>query len=115
MQNASTNSGTDDKSSIPAPNEQIAGELTALAQHDLKVRERLLQENKLSPEYNAEMEAVHKANAARLKEIIDRIGWPSKSKVGTDASEAAWLIAQHAIGEPAFYEKKLCINGSIER
>jgi hypothetical protein len=81
---------------------QIAQELIQLANHDLAVRERLLQENKLSDGYNPDMEAVHRANAARLREIIGQIGWPTRSKVGEEASEAAWLIVQHAIGEALF-------------
>lgn len=34
---------------------------------------------------------------ALLQEIIDQIGgWPGWKEVGTDASHAAWIIAQHA-------------------
>ena len=53
---------------------QVAHELIQLAQHDLAIRERLLAEHKLSDGYNSEMEAVHRANAARLREIILLIG-----------------------------------------
>jgi hypothetical protein len=86
-------------------NDQIPKELIALAEYDLTVRERLLKENKLTQGYNPEMERVHKANAIRLKEIIDLIGWPTISKVGAEASEAAWLIVQHSIGEPDFMRR----------
>ena len=51
------------------------------------------------------MEAVHKANTARLGEIIDQIESPTRSKVGEEASEAAWLVVHYAIGEPAFMKK----------
>lgn len=80
----------------------IAAQLIQLARHDVEVRQRLLEENKLSPGYHPAMEAVHQQNAARLKEIILLIGWPTPSKVGNEASEAAWLIVQHSIGDPAF-------------
>ncbi len=86
-------------------NESIAKELIQLAQYDLTVRERLLKENKLSQGYNPVMEAVHKENALRLKEIIDLMGWPTKSKVGDQASEAAWLIVQHSISDPSFMKR----------
>ena len=33
---------------------------------------------------------------ARLKEIIDRYGWPGRSLVGEDGADGAWVIAQHA-------------------
>lgn len=73
-----------------------------MARLDLQVREKLLNEGALSDGYNLEMEAVHKKNAARLTEIVDQFG---KSKVGTEASEAAWLIVQHAISEPALMKR----------
>ena len=76
-----------------------------MARLDLQVREKLLQEGALSEGYNPDMEAVHKKNAARLEQIIDVIGYPSKSKVGIEASEAAWLIVQHAISEPALMKR----------
>jgi len=82
-----------------------AEELIKMAQHDLRVREKLLQEGALSGGYNPEMEAVHKKNAARLAEIINDIGYPTKLKVGIEASEAAWLIVQHAISEPALMKR----------
>ncbi|QIP14998.1 hypothetical protein G8759_21405 [Spirosoma aureum] len=96
---------------------QIAQELIQLANHDLAVRERLLQENKLSEGYNPDMEAIHRANVARLREIIGLIGWPTRSKVGEEASEAAWLIVQHAIGEALFmksgYQLMLDVSDDI--
>lgn len=83
----------------------IAQELIEMAQDDLRVREKLLKEGALSDGYNPDMEAVHKRNASRLSEIVDQIGYPSKSKVGDKASEAAWLIVQHAISEPVLMKK----------
>ena len=86
-------------------NTHIADELIEMARYDLYVREKFLKESKLSPGYNPDMERVHKANAARLEEIIDAIGYPTTSKVGQQASEAAWLIVQHAISEPALMKR----------
>ncbi|RXM53245.1 MULTISPECIES: DUF6624 domain-containing protein [unclassified Chryseobacterium] len=80
-------------------------ELIHLADYDLAVRERLSSEGKLSEGYHPEMECVHKANAERLKEIIREIGFPTISKVGQKASDAAWLIIQHSIGEPQFMKE----------
>jgi hypothetical protein len=83
----------------------IARELVQMAQHDLQVREKLLKEGKLSQGYNPDMERVHKKNAARLNEIINSIGYPKKSSVGEEASQAAWLIVQHAISLPVFMKR----------
>ena len=82
--------------------EQIATELINLAKRDLAVRDELLKANKLEGGYNIDMEKVHRENAARLREIVGLIGWPTISKVGAEASDAAWLIVQHSIGEPSF-------------
>jgi len=84
---------------------QVDQELIEMAQLDLQVREKLLNEGALAGGYHPEMEAVHKKNAVRLTEIIDEIGYPSKSKVGEKATEAAWLIVQHAISEPALMRR----------
>lgn len=39
---------------------------------------------------------VDEASQARLKAIVDSEGWPIISKVGSEASRAAWLLAQHS-------------------
>jgi len=83
----------------------IANELIAMARHDLQVREQLLKAGKLSPGYHPEMEQLHLKNASRLEEIMNTIGYPTRSKVGEEASEAAWLIVQHAISKPALMKK----------
>lgn len=46
------------------------------------------------------MEKIHKENARHLRHIIEQIGFPTISKVGQEASEAAWLIVQHSISDP---------------
>lgn len=84
---------------------RIKKSLIKMAKHDLSVRESLLQKNLLSPGYHPEMERVHRRHAALLDEIINAIGYPTVSKVGQDANEAAWLIVQHAISEPFFMKK----------
>lgn len=40
--------------------------------------------------------SVDEASQVRLKEIVDKEGWPTIPKVGIDASHAAWLLVQHA-------------------
>lgn len=86
-------------------NERWAKELTELADHDWTVREKLFAEGQLSDGYHPEMEKVHKTNAKRLREIMGEIGFPAISKVGKKASDAAWLIVQHSIGEPEFMKQ----------
>jgi hypothetical protein len=83
-------------------NYELRDELLAMKEHDLRVRARLAADGSLFKGYHPEMEAVHRRNSAKLIEIIQQYGWPGSSLVGDDGAEAAWLIAQHAIGEPPF-------------
>src|SRR5215467_5123494 len=83
-------------------NEMLRGELLAMRAEDLGVRTELAAADELGGPYVARMEAVHIKNAARLRELIARHGWPAEDIAGKDGAEAAWLIAQHAIGEPEF-------------
>lgn len=83
-------------------NEQLRRELVAMRAEDLRVREELVASGELGGSYVPRMEEVHRKNAARLRELIKLYGWPAENIAGKDGAEAAWLIAQHAIGEPDF-------------
>jgi hypothetical protein len=77
-------------------------ELQTMPDEDSRVRGELIASGELGGEYVPKMEAVHKRNASRLRELMDLHGWPSKDIAGKEGCEAAWLITQHAIGEPEF-------------
>lgn len=80
------------------------------AQRDWETRARLAASGALFDGYHPEMEAVHQENAALLERAIDDIGgWPVRSKFGDDGAGAAFLIAQHAIGLPAFQRRVLAL------
>jgi hypothetical protein len=83
-------------------NEELRRELKAMREEDERVRAELVAANELSGTYVPRMEAVHVKNAARLRQLIERHGWPTEDIAGEDGAQAAWLIAQHAIGEPEF-------------
>jgi hypothetical protein len=83
-------------------NEALRDELIRMAQEDQAVRADLAREKALFGGYHPRMEAVHRANAERLRAIIAEFGWPGRTLVGEEGASAAWMIAQHAIGEPAF-------------
>ncbi|MEO6526340.1 MAG: DUF6624 domain-containing protein [Gemmatimonadaceae bacterium] len=82
--------------------QEQAAELIALASEDQRVRSALIAEGVLFGGYHPRMEAVHRHNATRLAQIIEEHGWPSETLAGVEAAGAAGMIAQHAIGEPAF-------------
>lgn len=86
---------------------QIAGKIIELKEEDLALRKKLIQTKELSEGYHKEMAKLHNRNAELLNQIIDSIGYPTVDKVGKEASEAAWLIIQHSIGQPTFMKKCL--------
>jgi hypothetical protein len=91
----------------------IAAELCALIARDDETRARLADNGSLfRGGYNPEMEAIHRANAARLVEIVATHGWPGRSLVGVEAASAAWRILQHAIGEPAVMRRLAPLVGA---
>lgn len=85
--------------------EEIAEKIIGLKNADLALRDKLIQNGQLSDGYNEEMKELHNRNAKILNEIIDLIGYPTTDKVGKEASEAAWLVIQHSIGQPDFMKK----------
>ncbi len=80
---------------------ELAKEIIALRDADEQLRQQIVNAGELGPLYHPDMEALHIKNAERLQEIIDEIGFPSSEKVGKDASDAAWLVIQHAISRPS--------------
>ncbi len=88
-------------------NDTLRHELLALAAEDRRVRARLAADGSLFDGYHPEMEAVHRRNAARLAVMLDEHGWPGVAAVGEDGADAAWLVVQHAIGEPEFQRRCL--------
>ena len=83
----------------------IAEQIIDLKNADLALRDQLIQRGEMNEGYNEEMKALHNRNAEKLNDIVDRIGYPTIDKVGQDASEAAWLVIQHSIGQPAIMKK----------
>lgn len=49
------------------------------------------------------------ARTERLKAIIAVHGWPTFDLVGTDGATAAWVIAQHADGDPDFQDEVVAL------
>jgi hypothetical protein len=79
----------------------IAIEILEMARIDQDMRLNLSDKNKWDF-------SIDENNTARMKEIIEQIGWPTISKVGKSASNMAWLLVQHADHDSAFQEK--CLN-----
>ncbi len=80
----------------------LVARLIAMAKADQEMRERAIKD--MSPWD----ESIDKGNTEALKEIIDSHGWPTISMVGKEASNAAWLLVQHADHDPTF--QQYCLN-----
>jgi len=74
--------------------------LVSFKESDCALRRAILQDGSLYDGYDAEMEALHIKNAEILYGILTEYGWPGKSLVGNDGSDAAFMIAQHSISKP---------------
>jgi hypothetical protein len=90
-------------------NEQLRQDLLAMQAEDRSVRQELVDSGELGGPYVPRMEDVHRKNAERLREVLELFGWPAVDIAGQDGAEAAWLIAQHAIGEPDFQRRVLAL------
>jgi hypothetical protein len=88
-------------------NESLRTELLQMKDHDLRLRQELLDAGKQGGLCVTEIEAVHCRNAARLRELVAKHCWLHEEIAGEDGAKAAWLIAQHAIGEPEFQRQML--------
>ena len=85
----------------------LRDELLAMRDRDQRVRAELSADGSLFGGYHPRMEAVHREHAIRLREIIAERGWPGRSAVGDEGAAAAFMIVQHAIGEPDFMRSAL--------
>ena len=92
---------------MPTDWDAIRAELLEMARGDLTLREDLTRDGSLFQGYHPRMETLHQRNAARLAALIDAHGWPGRSRVGQDGARAAWLILQHAIGDPPLMRRGL--------
>jgi hypothetical protein len=94
----------------------IRSELLWMAEEDLRVRRELAADGSLFEGYHPRMRATHDAHARRLSEILDSLGWPGQSQVGPEAADAAWLIVQHAIAQPALQRRALeLLRAAVQR
>jgi len=99
----------DGRDAAPVAMPELRRELLDRKRKDQAVR--TLDAANLSIEQRAALadqaEAVDAGNTARMKEIVDAFGWPTRSLVGEDGAAAAWLLVQHADQDVEFQERCL--------
>ena len=71
------------------------------------MRDTLLARGVLNDTYHPEMEKIHLANAKKLSEMIQKMGFPVLSNAGEKGVRLSWLIIQHSISWPDFMREGL--------
>ncbi len=99
------------KQDEPAPisKPELRQELGDMVKEDQKARFKMIEMMRQSPASSEEMTAILKELRAidrkhtqRMKEIVKQHGWPTRSMVGADGAQNAWLLVQHADHDRAF-------------
>lgn len=81
---------------------EIAVEITAMYNVDQDMRLRAIKDEEVWDD------TIDPKHTARMKEIVEQIGWPTISKVGEKASTDAWILVQHADRDIEF--QKYCLS-----
>ena len=86
--------------------EELRRELLARGDEDQRIRALVSPPQgqyvvRLPDEVAAEWHRIDEDNTRWLGELLTVRGWPGRTLVGEDGAAAAWLLAQHADGDPA--------------
>lgn len=84
---------------------EVARTLIELKSKDDLLLQKLLSEGSLSDGYHPKLRALHSENIQAFLSIWEEYGFPSLSKVGEEAYDAAFIIVQHAIDHPKILKK----------
>ena len=106
---------TEEETSADVTSPELQAELLRMWAADQAVR-GLVMEPGVDEEKVAEaMRAVDADHLPRIKEIIERYGWPTKSMVGEDGAQAVWGLVVHADSDLAFQGRCLELMEAAER
>ncbi len=86
---------------------EISNELIAMHNRDRLLVRESIDPNHQSDQNIALINAIDLAHTARLKEIVDYIGWPTRGTVGLEATEGAYLVIQHSGNDTEFQARCL--------
>lgn len=102
---------TSDKEGAAAPprDEELRRELLRRVKEDQEARQQFIKTPAADSPAVRKLEEIDRKNTARMKEIVDKYGWPGKSRVGEDGAHAAWLLVQHADKDRAFQKRCLTL------
>jgi len=91
--------------------ELIKGEILQMYEADQAMRERAINnDGVIESDEDINLDRI---NTQKMKEIIERSGWPSISRFGKDTAKRAWLLVQHADHDIDFQECCLGLMKSL--
>ena len=79
----------------PVP-DSIRRELIAMGEQDQEPRQNLTPETMQDSTVRTRLLSGDSARTERLREIIEKHGWPDSARVGAEAAGAAFLVLQHS-------------------
>ena len=85
----------------------LANKLIRMARADQEVRMSWLKNSS----FKKSVKEIDKKNLSELKGVIKNYGWPTVPLVGSRASNAAWLLVQHADSDLEF--QKHCLRNGL--
>ena len=90
--------------------------LLTLRDAELALRAELIASGEPVGGYHPRLRQLHETHARELEFIIDDEGWPTPDVADADGTEAAWLVAMHAVSRPSFMRRCLgLLKGAANR
>ncbi|PCI10021.1 hypothetical protein COB72_04575 [bacterium] len=89
--------------------EEIQAELEAMFDLDQSVVSNTVYPSSQVPTSASTIRAIDIAQSDRLKEIVEHIGWPTRESVGLKATQAAYMVIQHAGHDAEFQNQSLAM------
>lgn len=96
-----------DEKATSKRNEALRKELLQMVEEDQAARKSMLKTPAPDAAARRKLADIDRKNTARMKEIVDKHGWPGKSVVDDDGAHAAWLLVQHADRDHEFQKRCL--------
>jgi len=84
-------------------NKKLARIILQMVKLDQKVRKAYEKNSSLLKK----MEEIDRSNLTKMKQVVEKFGWPTLTLVGKKASYSAWLLVQHADNDVRFQERCL--------
>jgi uncharacterized protein DUF6624 len=88
-------------------NQELQSEIVAMKDEDQALRFAIFSKLQISDEEAATLFHMDEQHGYRLKQIVEKCGWPGISLVGELGSSAMWLLVQHQDKDVSFQQNCL--------